>query len=103
MEMGVVMEQTEQARQLREIERHVAKGKRHIARQREMVAELEGDGHDTVPARRLLKTLENSQRQHLYACETMRRDLALGWEPFRAASASSLVTAEAGRRKSAVS
>jgi hypothetical protein len=48
-----------------------------IAQHQEIIAELEGDGHDTNPARRLLETLENTQHQPLYTRETIRNELKL--------------------------
>lgn len=69
------MDRTNQAKHLREVEGHIAKSTRHIARHQEIIAELEGDGHDTNPARRLLETLENTQRQHLHTRETIRNEL----------------------------
>lgn len=49
---------------LQEAERHVAEGREHINKQRQIIAELERDGHDTSTARELLETLEQSQRMH---------------------------------------
>jgi len=53
------------------IERHLAQaeeavrlGRSHIARQIEIVAELERDGHDATTARELLRTFEDLQVQH---------------------------------------
>jgi hypothetical protein len=69
------MDRTKQAKHLREVEGLIAKSKRHIARQQEMITELEGDGHDTTPALRLLETLENTRRLHLYTRETIRHEL----------------------------
>jgi len=47
-----------------EAERHVAEGRAHVARQREIVLQLERDGHDTTEARKLLDTFEVTQRAH---------------------------------------
>lgn len=47
---------------------HVAHGEALVGRQRDLVAELERDGHNTRAARRLLETLEGSLsifREHL--------------------------------------
>src|SRR5580704_19264598 len=41
---------------LTQAEAHVAKGHERIALQHEIIAELEREGHDTVPARELLAT-----------------------------------------------
>jgi hypothetical protein len=40
------------------VEQHIAKSERHVARQRELVAELHNDGHDTLAARELLERFE---------------------------------------------
>jgi hypothetical protein len=42
-------------------ERHIAKGEALINRQRQIVSELERDGHDTRPARALLTQFLESQ------------------------------------------
>jgi hypothetical protein len=52
-------------RHFEQAERHVALGKKHIARQREIVAELERDGHDTRSARSLLSQFEELQKMHV--------------------------------------
>lgn len=47
---------------------HVAVGERLVDKQRDLVAELARDGHDTHPAMRLLSTLEQAlsiMREHL--------------------------------------
>jgi hypothetical protein len=38
---------------------------RHVARQRELVAELHNDGHDTLAARELLERFEDFQELHI--------------------------------------
>jgi hypothetical protein len=50
--------------------RHVTDGERRVSEQRERVAELARDGHDTESAMRLLTTLERT-------LEIMREHLAL--------------------------
>jgi hypothetical protein len=50
---------------LAQAEAHVAKGHERIALQHEIIAELEREGHDTVPARELLTTFENTQAMHV--------------------------------------
>jgi hypothetical protein len=54
---------------------HVAEGQDHIARQTELVAELERDGHDTGPARRLLAQFIVMQSMHIEDCERLEREL----------------------------
>lgn len=39
-------------------ERHVSEGTQHVRRQRELVASLDRDGHDTTDARKLLAQFE---------------------------------------------
>jgi hypothetical protein len=50
---------------LRQAEEHIALGEQHIARQREILAELQRDGHDTAQAEELLATFEETQRMHI--------------------------------------
>ena len=50
---------------LAQAERHVSEGERHVARQREIVATLERDGHDTVAARATLTQFEELQAMHV--------------------------------------
>ena len=50
---------------LRMAEQHVADGVRHIARQRELIAELRRDRHDTWAAENLLKLFEETQALHV--------------------------------------
>jgi hemerythrin len=50
---------------LAEADRHVAEGEQHVARQREMVAELERDGHDAKAARELLRQFEQTLAMHV--------------------------------------
>jgi hypothetical protein len=49
---------------LAQAEHHVAEGRRHLARQEELIAELDRDGHDTTEARKLLATLRATQALH---------------------------------------
>ena len=53
MERATILKHLEGAHQ------HVAEGATNIARQREIIAELEHDGHDAKIARELLKVLED--------------------------------------------
>jgi hypothetical protein len=61
---------------LAQAERHVAEGERHVARQRELIAELERDGHDTVQARELLVQFEGLQVMHVADRDRLRREFA---------------------------
>jgi hypothetical protein len=50
---------------LSQCRRHVSEGEKHIARQREIVAELARDGRDTTLARELLGHFEETQALHV--------------------------------------
>lgn len=50
--------------ELEMVERHVRQGERHVARQREILAELGRDGHPTAFARDLLALYEWTLAQH---------------------------------------
>lgn len=68
-------------RHLAQAEGHVALGERHIARQTEIVTELERDGHEAVAqqARALLKTFLITQATHVQDRDRLRAELdALG-------------------------
>jgi hypothetical protein len=58
---------------LAQAERHIARGVVHLARQRELIAELDRAGHDTEEARAILDTLMETQVLHL-----QDRDFLLG-------------------------
>ncbi|MGY3530350.1 hypothetical protein [Bradyrhizobium sp. USDA 4452] len=45
-------------------ERHAAQGRQHVARQENLIAELDRDGHDTTEARKVLDTLRITQALH---------------------------------------
>ena len=47
-------------------EEHIATGEKNIARQRDLIAQLERDGHDTASARTFLRQFE--QLQAMQAC-----------------------------------
>jgi hypothetical protein len=57
---------------------HVALGDEHIQRQRQLIEELERDGHDTGTARQLLKVFEETQALHVAGVERLERELAAG-------------------------
>jgi hypothetical protein len=58
-------------------ERHVIEGERHIARQRELVAELKRDGHDSDLAQSLLRSFEELQAMHVADRGRLRKELGL--------------------------
>ena len=53
-------------------ERHVREGEAHVARQRDLVAELRRDGHDTEQAEQLLTTFEATLAQHRKGLELVK-------------------------------
>jgi hypothetical protein len=59
------MDRAQRLRDLEKAERHVVEGEGQIAKQEQIVAELDRDGHDTTEARRLLKNFYLTQRQHV--------------------------------------
>jgi hypothetical protein len=66
-------------------EEHIADGEQRIARQRELIAELERDGHDTKEAHGLLETmvklLEQMQRHRDYLVELSARSRRAAGRP----------------------
>ncbi len=56
-------------------EMHVSQGERHVARQREIVAELKDDGRDLETARNLLARFEELYAQHVADRDRIRREL----------------------------
>ena len=57
-------------------ERHVREGAEHVARQRQIIAELERDGHDATEARRMLATFETTQAMHVADLERIAVQVA---------------------------
>ena len=62
-------------RHLAEAERDVAQGEDQLARQRDLIAELEGSDRDTSSAKEVLSTLEATQALHLVDRERIRQEL----------------------------
>ena len=60
-----------------EAEAQVAKGLKHLAEQRAVIAELERDGHDTKTARELFATLMQSQELHIEHRDRLKRELGI--------------------------
>jgi hypothetical protein len=50
--------------------------KRHVARQREIVAEMEARGHDVTHARALLTVFEGMQALYIADRDRLRQELA---------------------------
>ena len=64
-------------RSLAQAERHVIQGERHVARQRDLVARLERDGHDTSQAIQLLRQFQELQALHIADRDRLRKLLRL--------------------------
>jgi hypothetical protein len=56
--------------------RHVATGERNIARQREIVAGLERDGHSSLEAKWLIASFEELQNMHITHRDQLEKVLA---------------------------
>ncbi|MDA9545132.1 hypothetical protein ACM43_11860 [Bradyrhizobium sp. CCBAU 45321] len=59
------MDRAMQLRHLKEAERHIAQGKRHIFEQEGRIGFMVRQGYDTGEARKLLDNFKASQMQHL--------------------------------------
>jgi hypothetical protein len=59
------MDRTTLELDLRRAEAHVANGHARIAQQREIIAELDREGHDTAPAKDMLASFERTQAMHI--------------------------------------
>ena len=70
------MDQEMLKRHLAEAEEHIATGDKNIARQRDLIAQLERDGHDTASARTFLHEFEQLQAQHIAERERLLRELS---------------------------
>jgi hypothetical protein len=60
---------------LQQTEGYVAQGQRHIARQLDIIVELEQHGRDTQSARDLLTLFESTQALHIAHRDRLRREL----------------------------
>jgi hypothetical protein len=67
------MDREKLKRHLDEAEDQVARSIRHVAEQWNLIARLEGKGHDTATARRLLALLEESRDLHLVERDRLLR------------------------------
>jgi hypothetical protein len=56
-------------------EKHVAEGARHIAKQKELIAEMVAHGVDVTFYRETLATFETTQRLHIQHVSRLKRDL----------------------------
>ena len=64
-------------RQLGLAEEHVRNGERQVAGQHRKVTELERDGLDTIPSRRLLRTLQDMQALYVNHRDRLRQLLGI--------------------------
>jgi hypothetical protein len=69
-------DRTATLRHLAQAEHHAAEGKRHLARQEQLVAELDRDGLDTAGALNVLATLRETQTLHEQDVERLLAKLA---------------------------
>lgn len=69
------MERRMLERHLAQAEEHISLGERHIAQQRELVARLERDGHDSTEASNLLDNFEELQAVHIAHRDRLCREL----------------------------
>jgi hypothetical protein len=60
---------------LAQAKRHSNRGRQHLARQVELIAELDRDGHDTMEARKVLATLRHTQVLHEQDVQRLLREL----------------------------
>ena len=65
-------------RRLAEAEDQVELGARNVTRQREIVAQLERDGFDTLGARALLIEFEEAQTAYIAERDRLRREVESG-------------------------
>jgi hypothetical protein len=56
-------------------EEHIQRGARTIARQQEIIEKLDAHGHETVEARRMLKTFEDAQAMNIADRERLKKEL----------------------------
>ena len=70
------MDQEMLKRHLAEAEEHIATGDKNIARQRDLIAHLERDGHDTASAKTFLREFEQLQARHIAERERLLRELS---------------------------
>jgi hypothetical protein len=69
------MSQTGIEQHLTQTLEHIALGEVNMARQRQLIAELQRDGHDTTEAMELLAMLEETQRIHVETRERLQQQL----------------------------
>ena len=57
-------------------ERHVAQGRGHVVRQKQIIIDLRNGGHDTTMAETLLAEFEQTLRMHIADRDRLKRELA---------------------------
>jgi len=72
---GVVMNRAILLEHLTLAQEHIEIGSRNIARQEEIIEELEAHGHDTVMARKMLKSFEDAQALSLADRQRIQAEL----------------------------
>ncbi len=70
MDRAVILEHLAQA------EEHVVLAQEHVQQQRDLVARLEHDGHDTTMARALLEQFEKFLAMHISDRDRLAKELA---------------------------
>jgi hypothetical protein len=63
-------------RHLAQARQHQAIGEAHLARQHEIIVELERDGHDSKEAKKLFAQFLIMQAMHIEHCSQLERELA---------------------------
>jgi hypothetical protein len=63
------------AERLAQTERHVAQGRKHVRRQRQLIGQLERDGDDATTPRKLLAPFEEALALHLATRERLLAEL----------------------------
>jgi hypothetical protein len=69
------MDQTKLQRQVELAATHIARGEEHIARQHQLIWDLEQDGQDTTEAWCLLAELETAQALHIVDRDRLIKEL----------------------------
>jgi len=63
------------SKHLAQARRHVTAAERHVANQRDIVAERERDGHDTATSKQLLDQFEQLYRMHVADRDRLEKEL----------------------------
>lgn len=71
---NTILDHLEQAR------RHAAEAERHVAHQREIIAQRERDGHDTAMSKQLLDQLEQLYTVYVAERDRLEKELVEAYE-----------------------